>query len=115
MVYLVSNADGVGFGSTTFVAYVNIETPRSKEITSKIAQHDVVAAGCVTKERVLAIGRVIGTRCVTDKCSETSGSVLLPSRVAKERLPTVGRVVGAGCVRKKRIKTVGRITDASGI
>ena len=63
-------------------------------------------AGCVAKERINTVGRVVAAGGVAKERIRTVGRVGAAGCVAKERLKTGGRVVAAGCVAKERMKPV---------
>src|SRR5438034_1517342 len=90
-----ADADGIGLGSYTKVADVDIVIARGKIPTGGFAQRDIPAAACVAKERVSTVGRVEAARCV-----------------AKEPLATGGRVGEAG-VKSKRRSTISCVVPGS--
>jgi hypothetical protein len=93
----VANADGVGLATDTLIADIDIEIARSEIITGVNSQGDVVTAGRVVIERLIADGRV--------------GAA---SIVVIERSITNARVVGAGCVELQHQETDGCVVVASG-
>ena len=110
LICLVADADGVGLARNTLVANIDVVTARSEILTRPEAQCNVVAAGCVAKERITTGGRVAAAGVANER-ADTGGRVVVAG-VLKERKGTVGSVVVAGCVVNERLKTGGRVVDA---
>ena len=58
----IANADGIGFGSNTEIADIDVVIARREIITGQGAERDVIAAGGVEIEREFTVGRVCGAR-----------------------------------------------------
>ena len=94
----LADADGVRLASNAKVADIDIVTTRSKSMTGISSHGDIVASGCIVKQRSRP------DRCIT-----------LATGVILERTSTNGRVEGANRVAQQRVNTIGRIASAGGV
>ena len=129
-----ADADDVRLASNTSAADVDIVRPRGEIDASAKAQGDVVAAGCVVKERAVtargilepvvvqserlgAVGRVEVSVCVGIERQITGSRIEVADGVLLERLEARGRVApgSAASVVRERLKAGGRVAVAGGV
>ena len=69
----------------------------------------MLKSGCVAKERVNPVGRVVVAGGVGNKCLKTAGRVRAPGGVVTERVKTNGGIAPAACQAKERKIPLGGI------
>src|SRR5262249_17303673 len=101
---LVPDADGVGLGSNTSIADIDIITT-SEIFTGSDAERNVKIAYYIGGECMGALHSIKTTRRVSKKRDIAVGRIVVTRRIAKQCSNSIRCIVESGSVAKKRCST----------